>query len=356
MRALFFLFIFCLITPSCWGEGLKVGAVKQTPFVVKTDGEHSGIAVDLWDSIAKELGEPYTLVEYSEEDMKNAFHALHRGDIDLLIGALPMTRSNLEMADFSIPFYVDKVVPIVMHDYTHNLVLVLKMMFFSFAWILGIFLTLYILYIYFLWYYEGEYISAIPKGSRHEGVFYLFWKDILIGRHGDEIPKTLQGKALIFLRLIFSYFLLALFTSLLISSLTVSLSKWTDPIQYISDLEGRKIGVLAGSKPSRRGEALGLKMESFKSMKAGITALEERKIGAFLADFSLADAYLRGKDREKVQISHFVLKEDLHAFATRPGNPLLRKINEQMLTLRKNGVTSKICKSYLEKGVKDCDL
>jgi len=355
MKYFFFLFIFFLTKTQCFGEPLKVGAVLGTPFVIKYDTAHSGIAVELWDSIARGLNESYTLIEYPEDQMKEAFDALSAGKVDLLIGALSVTQANLKQADFTLPFYVDKVVPIVAHDCFRNLYLLCEMMFVSFGWILGVFIILYALYLYFLWYYERDNILTIPNGYP-EGVSYLFWKHMLIGRHADDIPKSPQGKGLIFSKIILSYLLLTLLSGTLISFLTVALSEWTDPIQNISDLERRHVGAIADSRPFKIAQNLGINMIPFDSLQEGVKALKGGEIGAFLSDLSLADAYLKDVGKRGVDMSHFVLRQDLHAFATRPGSSLLRKINQQMVNLRKTGVPEKICRGYLEKGVRDCDL
>lgn len=355
MRYLFFLFIFFVTESQSWGESLKVGAVLGTPFVIKYDTAHSGVAVELWDSIARGLNKSYTLVEYSEDQTKEAFEDLSTGKIDLLIGPLSVTQASLEQADFTLPFYVDKVVPIVTHDCFRNLCRLFEMMFVSFGWILGVFIILYALYLYFLWYYERDHMITLPEGYR-EGISHLFWKHLLIGRHTDEPPKSIQGKGLIVSKIILSYLLLTVLSGTLISFLTVALSEWADPIQSISDLEKRHVGAITDSRSFKIGKNLGIKMFPFGSVQEGIKALKSGQIGAFLSDLSLADAYLKDVGRKGVDISHFVLRQDLHAFATRPGSPLLRKINEEMVNLRKKGVPTKICKGYLEKGVKDCDL
>ncbi len=355
MRYFFFLFVVFLAEISCYAAPLKVGAILDHPFIIKHDTEYSGIAVELWDAIAHGLNETYTLVEYPEEKTKEAFEALSRGDLDVLIGALSVTQDTLKHADFTLPFYADKIVPVVFHDSFQNLLTLFKMMFFSFGWIMGIFFVLYASYLYFLWYYERKHSLMIPDCCR-EGVSYLFWKHILIGRHTDDIPKTLPGKSLVFSKTILSYFILTLLSATLVSFLTVSLSSWSDPIQHVSDLEKRRMGAIADSRPFKMGSNLGFTIIPFASIKEGMRALREGEIDTFLSDFSLVDTYLKEVGRDKVNMSHFVLKQDLHAFATRPGNPLLRKINEQMVDLKKRRVPEKICKGYLEKGVRDCDL
>lgn len=355
MRHLYFLFIFLLSEMTCWAEPLKVGAILQTPFVIKYDTTHSGIAVELWDSIARGLNQTYSFVEYSEDKTEEAFDALKKGEIDVLIGALSITSSGLEKADFTLPYYVDKVVPIVSHDYFRNLYTLFEMMFISFGWILGLFFVLFILYLYSLWYYEQSSLVVLSKDYR-KGIAYLFWKHVLTGRHADEIPKSLQGKILILFKVVLFYFAFTLLSATIISFLTVALSEWTDPIKSFSDLERRQVGAIAESRPFKIGKIRGLKMIPFSSIKEGIQALEGGQIGAFLSDFSLADGYLKEVGRNGVDISHFVLKQDLHSFAVKIGSPLLRKINEQMIQLRKNQIPTKICKGYLEKGVRDCDL
>lgn len=182
----------------------------------------------------------------------------------------------------------------------------------------------------------------MPKTYK-EGISYLFWTHIFIGRH-EDVPVTWPGRVILLFKMGSFYIMLIVLNATLISALTVSISRWNDPIQNLFDLEKRRLGAIVNSRPLKVGKELGLKILPFGSIEEGVQALEGKQIGAFLADLSQADTYLKGKGLTHVVISHYELRHDLYSFATRLGDPLLRDINEQMLELRRNEIPQKICK------------
>jgi polar amino acid transport system substrate-binding protein len=350
----FIALLFFAITKS-WGEPLKVGVIPSPPFVIAENTTYSGIAVELWDYIAQGLQTPYKFIEFSEDKTEDALKALGEKKIDVLVGPVSVTQNNHNHADFSLPFYIDKIVPLVYQDYIHDLPKLLSSMMDSVGWVVVFFILLFALYLWLLWYYENRDTDAIPSSCR-KGVSYLFWIHILLGWHSNEIPKRLPVKILLLLKTTAFYIIFTLLSSAQISYLTMLLVIWSDPIQEFSDLEKKRVGAVADSRPLKLGKNLGLRVVSFDSLEEGVQALENEQVGAFLSDLSLADSYLKGSGKENINISHFVLKHDLYAFATRPNDPILRKINEQMLVLRKDEIPVKICRNHLEQGIKACEL
>lgn len=351
----FFIALLFLAITSCWGEPLKVGVIPSPPFVVAENTTYSGIAIELWDYVAQGLQVPYKFIEFSAEKTENALKALSNQEIDILVGPVSVTQTNHSHADFSLPFYIDKIVPLVHQDYIHDLPRLLSSMMDSVGWIVALFVLLFALYLWLLWYYENRDMEAIPSSCR-KGVFYLFWTHLLLGWHSNEIPKKLPVKFLLLFKTTAFYVIFTLLSSAQISYLTMLLVQWSDPIQDFSDLEKKRVGAVTNSRPLKLATNLGLKVVSYHSLEEGIQALEKKHVGAFLADLSLADSYLKGSGKENINISHYVLKHDLYAFATRPNDPILRKINEQMLVLRKDEIPVKICRNHLKQGIKACEL
>lgn len=353
-----FLFVLCIslfvTMPGFCGEPIKVGVLIGPPFVIKHETTYSGIAVELWDAIAQAIEQPYSYVEFACDQTDEALDSLHKGDIEVLIGPLSVTHKGLELADFTLPYFVDKIIAISSYEYVHNFFRFIKLMFYSIGGIISLFLLVFIFYIHLLWYYERQHATHIPNTYK-EGVTYLFWAHVLMG-HPAEIPKTWPGRFLLLFKTISFYVILISLNATLISFLTLSLSRWADPIQSLLDLEKRKIGGIVNSRPYKVGKSLGLRILPFGSLQEGLQAIEGGQIGAFLSDLSLADTYLKGEGRADLIISHYELRQDLYSFATHPGSPLLKEINLQMTEFRKNDILQKICKGYLNEGVKNCEL
>ncbi len=348
------MFIFFMGAGGHCEEPLKVGVVVNPPFVIKNGAAYTGIAIDLWNEIAIGIGRPYTFVEHSSADVGKQFDILQKGELDVLVGPLSVTLERHQEADFTLPFFIDKIVAITPLDYMHNAFFFIKMFLFSAGSVIGIFILFFIAYLHLLWYYERSHTKNFPSPYK-DGVSYLFWTHILSGRH-LEVPKSFAGRLLILFQKGIFYFILVILNATFISFMTVTLVKYASPVQCISDLEKEKIGAIKNSKPFKVGTNFGLRVSSFDSLEEGIKALETGQIEAFLEDLSTAEVYLKEKAKAKLSVSHFELKQDLYVFATRKGSPLLREIDTQILKLRKQEVPQKICKEYLPKSIKNCDF
>jgi len=346
--------IFFLGTAAYGDKPLRVGVVVDPPFVIKTDVGYTGIAIDLWNEIAQGLRQKFTFVERCCADTDAPFEAFEKNEVDVLIGSLSITQDRYKKADFTLPIFIDKVVALSSFDCFHSALSFLRIVFISIGWIIAIFISLFMLYIHLLWYYEKSYTRNFPTTYK-AGISHLFWAHVLSGHH-TEIPKSKGGKIVILCHKTFFYFIIVILNATLISVLTVSLSHYAQPIQSLGDLEKHKVGAIKNSKAFNVGEHFGVKLTSFSSLEEGIKAVQEGKVYAFLAELADAEYYLKKHEITHLNASHFDLNHDLYAFAVTVGSPLLREINLQILQLRERDIPQKICKAYFSTGAKNCRL
>ncbi len=355
MRLLLSLFI--LFFMSCEGKSqppIRVGVIDGAPFTFKRGTIHSGIAVDIWNEIALGLKRPYIISDEVYNNSEKAFDDLDNGRLDVLIGPISVTAERYLKSDFTIPYFIDKVIAVTPSNYLHNTFQLVKIFFLSVGTILLTFITIFAFYINLLWYYERSHTPKVPKQYK-EGVLYLFWIHVLSGRH-EEVPKSPQGKFLMLFQRSSFYIILIVLNATFISFLTISLQRYASPIQCMSDLERLRVGAIESSRSLTAASNMGIRTLPFTTIEEGMQALRNEQISAFLTDLSLADYYLKENNIDNLSISHYTLKYDNYVFVTRKGSPHLREINEQLFELRAKGIPDKICKSYLTKGIQNCDL
>src|SRR6516165_1425948 len=83
---------------------LIVGVEVGPPFNIKNaDGSWTGISVELWRQIAKELGIDF---EFYETNLIGNFAGLSQGWLDVAVGPLTITEQREEICDFTHSYFV----------------------------------------------------------------------------------------------------------------------------------------------------------------------------------------------------------------------------------------------------------
>lgn len=84
-------------------EKLSVGVAEFPPYSLKTEkGQWKGLAIELWQAVARELGVAYEFREYNR--IKQITGAIQAGDVDV-IPAVDVNAQNEKLMDLSHAFY-----------------------------------------------------------------------------------------------------------------------------------------------------------------------------------------------------------------------------------------------------------
>lgn len=330
-------------------ETLKVGVIEIPPFVIKQGKIYTGIAVDLWNEIAARLKVKSEFIDLPSTDTKKAFDALERREVDVLVAPLSVEPSRYKKADFTFPFFLDKVVLVSHKGYFHNLVVFIKTFVFSIGAVLFALFLLYVIYIHLFWFFERLRSKKIPD-AYIKGISNLFWTHVLIGQH-EQIPRSLGGKMAILIQKTATFVILIFLNAGIISFLTAFVVKYEGPVQKLSDLENVQVGAIKDSKPYEVAINAGLRVVPFESLKEGVEALDQGKIKSFVVDFSEIESYMSENAIVNLDVSDFNLRWDLYSFATPIGSSLTRKVNDIILDLRDDGIPQRIARSYLPQAV-----
>ena len=85
--------------PAIPKQKLVVGVAVGPPFNIQNaDGSWTGISVELWRQIAKELGVDF---EFRETNLAGNFAGLAEGWLDVSVGPLTSTERRVEVCDFT---------------------------------------------------------------------------------------------------------------------------------------------------------------------------------------------------------------------------------------------------------------
>ena len=75
--------------------GVYTGTSNAAPFVIKEGKKYSGIAIDIWERVAKDLDIDFYYIK-AEDDLELAIDDLRDGLYDILIGPISMNESRFE--------------------------------------------------------------------------------------------------------------------------------------------------------------------------------------------------------------------------------------------------------------------
>lgn len=355
MRKLALLLCLIFFANSAWAEkSLKVGVIEDSPFVMKEGKIYTGIAVDLWNEIALKLNVKSDFINYAHVDTDKAFDDLDRHKIDILVAPLSVNLNHYKKADFTLPYFLDKVVLVSHKGYFHNLMVFINTFIFSIGMVLGSLLGLYIVYLHLFWFFERLPSKKIPD-TYGKGITNLFWTHVLIGQR-EQIPQTLGGKVSILIQKTASFIILVFLNAGIISFLTAFVVKYEGPVQNISDLANSKVGAIKDSKPYEVALNAGLRVVPYESLKGGVEALNQGKIKSFVVDFSDIEGYMSENAIVNLDVSDFNLRWDLYSFATPRGSSLHRTVNTILLDLRVHGIPERIARSYLPQAVSSSEF
>ena len=86
---------------------MRVGVIStgSIPFVIRNGEKYSGIAIEIWEKIAKNLNIKFEYVEL-KNDKDLAIQKIKSRDIDILVGPYNITEKRYKDVNFTIPFYM----------------------------------------------------------------------------------------------------------------------------------------------------------------------------------------------------------------------------------------------------------
>ena len=85
---------------------MRVGVVStnDSPYVIRDGKKYSGIAIDIWEQIAKKADIEFSYVE-AGNNHEMAIEMLKNKEVDILVGPYVITQKRYQDIDYTIPFY-----------------------------------------------------------------------------------------------------------------------------------------------------------------------------------------------------------------------------------------------------------
>jgi polar amino acid transport system substrate-binding protein len=324
-----------LPTPSVTKQKLIVGLTVNPPFVIhEPDGSWSGISIELWQQVAKEIGLNY---EYRETDFRGQFEGLARGWLDVAVGPISITAEREQICDFTHAYYVTGLgVAVLKSSVAGSGNLIFNPAFLRFVWAVSkvalAFLVVLAGVAILIWLCERRANPTQFSGQGHpvRGLgASLWWAAVTMASvgYGDLVPRTLVGRTIAIMWMFVSLVLVSTFTATMASTLTAErLSGIT--IRGIEDLRHLKIGAAEHTSGAGFLESNHI---PFTKISFGelVDSVKRRKVEAAVSDEPLLRYVARNQPEVIVLSLH--LDTELYGFALREGSQLREPVNRVLL-------------------------
>ncbi len=330
---------------------VSVGLYISPPFVMTGMGQDGvavpqGMAVDLWRLMAERLGVASDYRYYSS--YRDLVAASGRGEIDIAVSNITITRERAELVDFTHPWY-DAGMRIMVSDGpgTGFRAIVrgldaaghLRV----YAWLLGFVGLATVLMTLFDRRFDKEFPERWP-----EGIAESFYSVMSVATSGKAPTRRnvfgWPGRIFAAFWLVCGIAVVAYLTSSVTSVMTtLAISQ---PIAGPEDLPGRRVGVLTGSVHEDYARLMRLNSVRFDKLDAAVAALSAGRVDAIIGDSPVLEYYVHRNPTQAVNIVGKIFEPDKYGFALPVDSPYTRDLTIELLRYQEDGTTERVRSRY----------
>ncbi|NBC27458.1 MAG: transporter substrate-binding domain-containing protein [Bacteroidetes bacterium] len=339
VKKLFQIVIICLITGMSFPafateqqdqpDEAVIGIRVAPPFVIEEpEGVYSGLTIALWDHIAGEMDIDF---RYEERNIQGLIDGASDGSLLASASALTITSTREERVDFTHPFFVTGLGIAVSYQPVGVWQSLLAIFSLDFLWVLLLLFLLLLFWGGLVWIFERKENSDEFGGSAAEGIGSGFWWAAVtmttVG-YGDKSPRTPWGRAVGFIWMFTAIIVISFFTASIASSLTVT--QLDTRVSGPADLPFVRVGALQQSATLDYFEEERIRANTYPSIEAGLAAVQNNEIDAFVHDAPIIQYYSQLNFRNDVFVLPNTFNDQYYGIAL-PRNAEYRNEMNQIL-------------------------
>ncbi len=320
---------------------LKVVVAHTPPFIIESNGKYSGFEIELWETIAKEIGASF---EYEKHNFQELISLIADKKADIALAAITVNEKREEIIDFSHPTF-NSGLHILLSKNRKNIDFTSTIKtFFTQGYkqlIKPLFVLLIIVFIFgnILWLAEksGDSIAS----TYFPGVFQTTWMalSIIIGSDGGLVDvyraNTWTGRLILTLGQLINLAVLGL----LIGSVTafITTRKILSNIEGPNDLRGKTVATVQGTTSESILKNLGATVMSVIKIDEAYEKLKKNEVEAVVFDAPVLVYYAFNDGAGWAEVVGELFDKQDYAVVL-PEHSILREvINRAILTVRENG-------------------
>ena len=331
-------------TTATAGHKLVIGITPTAPFVMKENGNYSGLSIKSWEMVNDELEAEYKFKEY--ESLSTLLTALENGEVDLSINPITVTDQRMQIMDFSQPYFISHTGIAKRREsstwkYISNIL--------SWNFISAILILVGVIFIFgiLVWIFERRGNNdEFEKG--HRGIFQGFWWSAVtmttVG-YGDKSPRTFGGRFIGFIWMFLAIIMISSLTAGIASSLTVQ--NMQNEISSVEDLERFETTTVESSSAEELLNQYGIDSEKVTDAAEGFKRVKNKETELFVYDQPILTYFIEehelGNDLEVLQNT---IKKDYYSYSFPKGSPLVREIDPILVGTLKTMEWNTLIKDY----------
>ncbi|MEP9347898.1 transporter substrate-binding domain-containing protein [Xanthobacter sp. KR7-225] len=337
--------------PAARAENGEVSVATRivAPFVVRNaDGTLSGFSVDLWRAIAAEAGiRSEFKVHGPLPELLNAV----RDDQDQVgIAAISITSEREQYLDFSQPMFRSGLAILVPEEQGGTLGALLGLLSEEALKVFGLFLVVLLIPAHLIWFtHRGRVDDALHISRRYfPGLFQgMLWAAEGMVGQAQNVPTRLVGRLVWLIWVYAGVILIAYFTALAATTLTVSSLK--GDINGPADLVGKAVATVKGSTSARFLADIHAVPIEFATFAEAVAALGSSQAVAVVYDAPVLLFYSSAEGAGKVRVTGEPFRTENYGIIFPLGSKLRRPINAALLKIAENGTYQQIYDKWFVK-------
>lgn len=309
---------------------LIVGVKPAPPFVIDDHGKYSGLAVELWQEIAKDHGWKYQYRKYNLDGLLNAVSS-HQVDVGL--GAITATAQREQRMDFS-HLLTSSGLGIAVRASQRSgwLAVASALLSTAFLKVIGTLALLLLIVGFLMWLFERRHNEDQFGGTRSQGIFSGFWWAMVtmttVG-YGDTAPRPVPGRLIGMIWMLTALIIVSFFTASITSALTVG--QLSQQVHNASDLATMRVTSIADSTSGQWLDGQHYHYTRASTLQQALADLAADKTDAVVYDIPLLRYDIKQGYADKLTVLPLILARQDYAFALPSQSPLREQIDTGLL-------------------------
>lgn len=309
---------------------LIIGTKEAPPFAIKTPTrDWTGISIELWQDIAKELNLDY---EFRETDIEGLIQGVADGTLDAAVAAITVTPGREKLVDFSHPFHSSGLGIAVPFRKARWLGVLKQFFSWTFLKIVLVLLLVFSAAGMLVWLFERrhnpqQFGKKFAKGLG-DGLWWSAVTMTTVG-YGDKTPRTAAGRIVAVVLMFVGIVLVSGFTAALASMLTTA--GLESQIRGPQDLPDVRVVTVEGTTSEAYLRAQHIPFRPVHTPEAALKAVALREADAAVYDRPILRYLVNQRHVHKLHVLPQRFDRQDYAIALPAGSPLREPINRVLL-------------------------